>query len=114
MPPVKVWNKTEIDKTNQERLSLSLNISPFLSSLLLNRGIIDSREALKFLNPDINYLNDPFELSGVKKAVERIVCAINQGEKICVYGDFDVDGITSTTLLVSAIKDLGGDVDYYI
>ncbi|MBI4744922.1 MAG: single-stranded-DNA-specific exonuclease RecJ, partial [Actinobacteria bacterium] len=114
MSPAKIWKISEINKISQNHLSDSLNISPFLSSLLLNRGITESQEALKFLNPDINYLNDPFELSGIKKDVERIACAINQGEKICVYGDFDVDGITSTTLLVSAIKDLGGDVDYYI
>ncbi|MFP6570025.1 MAG: single-stranded-DNA-specific exonuclease RecJ [Dehalococcoidia bacterium] len=76
--------------------------------LLHNRGMRASEEALSFLQPDLNQLGDPFELPDMEAAVDRVFRAIGNQEKIAVYGDFDVDGLSATALLLHAIRDLGG------
>ncbi len=76
--------------------------------LLHNRGMRDSEEALTFLQPDLNQLGDPFELPDMEAAVDRVFRAIGNQEKIAVYGDFDVDGLSATALLLHAIRDLSG------
>lgn len=76
--------------------------------LLHNRGLRNSDEARTFLNPDLTQLSDPFELPDMEAAVDRVFRAIGNREKIAVFGDFDVDGLTATALLLHAIRDLGG------
>ncbi len=91
-----------------------LKVSPLVAQILLNRGISEPEACHKFLKPTLKDLHDPALIFGLPKAAERIARAIAAGEKITIYGDYDVDGITATSILWHAIKLLGGDVHYYI
>jgi|TARA_B100001964_G_scaffold202618_1_gene231082 single-stranded-DNA-specific exonuclease len=82
--------------------------------LLHNRGLRKFDEVLSFLNPELDQLADPFELPDMRLAVDRVFRAIGNKEKIAVYGDFDVDGLSATALLLHAIRDLGGTVIAHI
>ena len=87
---------------------------PLVSQVLLQRGIQTPGQARAFLDPDIYQPASSFSLPGMEKAVSLLINAIARKEQITVWGDFDVDGQTSTTLLVSALKQLGANVNYYI
>ncbi|MCX5781918.1 MAG: single-stranded-DNA-specific exonuclease RecJ [Elusimicrobia bacterium] len=95
-------------------ISHTLNISLACAKILANRGIKSVDEAKIFLFPEIENLNNPFLLPDMDKAVSRIRTAIDKKEKILVYGDSDVDGVTSVYILYTTIKSLGGDVYWYI
>ena len=88
----------------------SLSLPPLIAQTLIRRGITTPEIARAFLNPDSTSTAFP----NVELAVDRIFLAIRNKERICVWGDFDVDGQTSTTLLVQTLKSLGGNVVYYI
>ncbi len=85
-----------------------------MQQLLFNRGVTDAKSAEQFLSGDKSLFHDPFLLPGMKLAVERIFKAIYEKEKIVIYGDFDVDGVTSTAVLVQVLKKYGGIVDGFI
>ena len=85
-----------------------------IARLLVNRGVTTAEEARAFLNPDIKSLHDPSLLPDLDVGVERVQAAIDSGEKICVHGDYDVDGITSTALLVRTLSALNANVDYVL
>jgi len=89
-------------------------LSPIVVQILVNRGVESGQEAEAFLSTDLTSLHSPLLLKDMEKAVARIEQAIQQRERILVYGDYDVDGITSTTLLVSVLQSLGGLVEYYL
>ncbi len=91
-----------------------LGLPPLLGQTLVRRGIVTPDEARAFLDPDSQPLTSPFALPGMQAALERTLLAIRSGEQICVWGDFDVDGQTSTALLVQTLHSLGGDVTYHI
>ena len=91
-----------------------LRTSTVIAQVLLNRGISAADECFKFLQPSLKCLHDPSLIPNLRKAAQRIAAAIAATEKIIVYGDYDVDGITATAILWHAITLLGGDVDYYI
>jgi len=95
-------------------LAKSLKVSPLLAQVLINRGITDVREGAVFLRPKLTELIGPEQMPGVKTAVGRVKKAIRNREKITVYGDYDVDGITGVAILRQILTLLGGDVDYYI
>lgn len=95
-------------------LAKKLGVSPLMAQLLINRGIYTVKEAREFLNVSIKRLYPPELMRDLPRAVEIISGALDRGDKILVYGDYDVDGVTGTTLLVHALRRLGGDVDYYI
>lgn len=97
-----------------EELARSLKISRLTAQLLINRGIGDSETALEFLRPKLTSLLRPEEIPGVAPAVDRIKQAVAGREKITVYGDYDVDGITGVSILWQLLTLLGADVDYYI
>ena len=97
-----------------EPLAKSLKVSPLLAQVLINRGITDSEEASVFLRPKLTELIDPSRMPGIEPAVQRIKQAITNREKITVYGDYDVDGITGVAILWQVLTMLGADVDYYI
>jgi single-stranded-DNA-specific exonuclease len=87
---------------------------PLVAQTLARCGILDPHQAQGFLDPDAYQPTDPDEIPGAPLAVERLAEAIRNGERICVWGDFDVDGQTATTLLVAALGELGADVFYHI
>ncbi|MFU0801150.1 MAG: single-stranded-DNA-specific exonuclease RecJ [Xylanivirga thermophila] len=95
-------------------LSEKLNITNTMARLLVNRGILEIDEAKCFLYPSLDDLDDPFKLSDMEKATKRIDEAIKKHEHITIYGDYDVDGITSTSILYLFLKSLGANVDVYI
>ena len=85
-----------------------------MATVLANRGITEAEDANRFLNPSLKHLTPPFSIKDMEKAVVRIITAIENNEKILVFGDYDVDGITSTVLLYEFLKSLGALVSYYI
>jgi single-stranded-DNA-specific exonuclease len=87
---------------------------PLIAQVLMRRGLLEPEPARAFLDPGAFTPHSPLELPGMKPAVGRLEQAIHQEETICVWGDFDVDGQTATTLLVSALRRLGGRVIYHI
>lgn len=105
--------------TNQQRatadaLAGAINVSPFLASLLVQRGVHDFEEAKDFFRPDISFLHDPFLMKDMDKAVERLTTAMAEGEKILVYGDYDVDGTTSVAMFYGFLSTIYNQLDYYI
>jgi single-stranded-DNA-specific exonuclease len=97
-----------------ENLASFVGGHPLVSQVLVRRGIQDASSARAFLNPDAYTPSPPEELPGMLEAVERLEKAIDEGEKILVWGDFDVDGQTSTALLVSSLRQLGANVSFHI
>ena len=110
----KRWHVLEIDEKKCRTFAKSLGVSEVTAGLLLHRGIDEVKSAQVFLQPEKQEFYDPFLMKDMDKAVERIKMAIEQKEKIVVYGDYDVDGITATTLLKRNLTRLGADVEYYI
>lgn len=88
--------------------------SPILRQILFNRGIASPDEAEAFLRAEPNFDTNPFQMKGMRAAVDRIHAALVHGERIAVYGDYDVDGVTATALLVQVLRALGGNVQEYI
>ena len=110
------WRLQEKIDLPDEFMSLlaSNNISSLLGQILWHRGIQTQESLETFLHPKVENLYDPFLIYEMDKAIERIQLAIEQGEKILVYGDYDADGITSTTVMKEAIELIGGEVDYFL
>jgi len=109
----KQWEVRPPDQRSTQ-LAKSLKISTLLAQLLINRDITDTQQANVFLQPKLSGLIDPSEMPGMKPAVDRLKRAIRNKEKITVYGDYDVDGITGVSILWQVLRLLGADVDYYI
>lgn len=107
------WIVADADKEKASALSEKLNIDPLIAFLLVSRGIDDELSASSFLYGS-NAYTSPYSFKDMDKAVERINRALDNDEKICVYGDYDCDGVTSTALLYSLLESLGADVIYYI
>lgn len=95
-------------------LQESLGVSPIIAQLLAQRGIQNFEEAKTFFRPSLEQLHDPFLMKGMQEAVHRLDQAITKGEKVLVYGDYDVDGTTAVSLMYSFIKSLSPLVEYYI
>ncbi len=102
------------DEDTIEKLAAELNIDRVLSALLLHRNIGCFEDARYFFRPDIRHLHDPFLMKDMEQAISRIEAAITNGEKILVYGDYDVDGTTSIAVVYSFFKKLTNNIAYYI
>ena len=110
----KKWQIYDIDENKIEEISKKYNINKLLSTILVNRNIINEKDINKFLKPTRKDFHDPFLILDMDKAVERIIQAINNKENVTIYGDYDVDGITSITVLKSYLQDRGLEVNTYI
>ncbi|WP_282941308.1 single-stranded-DNA-specific exonuclease RecJ [Paenibacillus sp. RC67] len=108
------WNISETDERQAEVLAKELEISPLVARLLVGRGMTDKEHAAAFLYGGTDHIHDPFLLDGMESAVLRIRQALERGEKIRVYGDYDADGVSSTTLMVHLLRQLNASFDYYI
>src|SRR5262245_20520097 len=108
------WQTLACDDAAAAVLADSLNVAPIVAKLLCQRGITDPEEAAKFLSPSLDQLNDPLALADMRVAVDRIMRAIANRERIAIHGDYDVDGITSTVILRRALELLGADVVHFI
>ncbi|KQL53432.1 single-stranded-DNA-specific exonuclease RecJ [Heyndrickxia shackletonii] len=108
------WVVKETVSSAARKLVEQLNITPLVSILLVNRGIVETEEARSFLFMEDTSFHDPYLLFDMDIAVQRINESIANGEKILVFGDYDADGVSSTTVLMTVLKDLGAKVDFYI
>ena len=108
------WQVATPDPAAQVRLAAELSLSPLLCQVLINRGITDATSARTFLTPSLHGLHDPYQILGMDAAVRRITAAVQQGEPMAVYGDYDVDGVTATALLMTFFEELGLRVASYI
>src|ERR1017187_5943491 len=97
-----------------ESLASSLKISPLLAQCLLNRGHSEPPAIEKFLAPRLKHLADPFLLPNMSTAVERLLLALARAEPLVIFGDYDVDGVTSTPLLLEVLRQLGWEADAYL
>ncbi|MGV3464046.1 MAG: single-stranded-DNA-specific exonuclease RecJ [Heyndrickxia sp.] len=108
------WVVQEIVPAAVKKLVEQLNITPLVSTLLVNRGMVETEEARSFLFMEDAAFHDPFLLSDMSIAVNRINEAIANEEPILVFGDYDADGVSSTTVLMTVLNDLGAKADFYI
>src|SRR5687768_11331730 len=109
----KRWNLPEPRPAAQE-LAARLKTSRLVAQILLNRGISEVQQCQDFLRPSLKCLHDPEAIPGLTRAADRIARAIRDNQRIVLYGDYDVDGITATAILWHAIRTLGGRADFYI
>jgi single-stranded-DNA-specific exonuclease len=109
----KRWNLAPADPAAEE-LSSRMKISPLVAQILLNRGLREPGECQDFLRPNLKCLHDPYGIPGLQKAADRIARAIRDKQKIVVYGDYDVDGITASAILWHAIRVLGSSAEFYV
>jgi single-stranded-DNA-specific exonuclease len=114
VPVPLIWKALECDDACVDALGRELDVSPVTARLLAIRGLTDPASARQFLEPALDQLLDPFRLTDMARAVERLEAAIASRERIAIHGDYDVDGITSTVILRRAIEALGGDVIHFI
>ena len=110
----KKWEICKTDKEKVAELQEKYKINKLLATLLVNRKIISEAEITKFLNPKRSDFYNPFGMPDMEKAINRILKAIENGEKIIIYGDYDVDGITSVAVLKSFLEERGLQIGVYI
>ncbi len=101
------WNKKEVSPLTVKELSARYGLDLLTASILARRGITDPAELLYYLEDDPRYLRDPFLFSQMEDAVDRILLAADEGEKVLVFGDRDTDGVTSTVVMVEALREAG-------
>ena len=107
------WNysaPTEEDLTAAQLLAERVNISPVIARMLINRGITTEDDARRFFRPQLHDLHDPFLMTDMDKAVERLNEAMGKKERILIYGDYDVDGICATSIMTENLRAMGADV----
>jgi len=114
MIPEKRWRLVSPDTEAAHTLARKLGISPIAGRVLLNRGIADVNDARAFLNPELHHLHDPSALPALDAAAQRIRHAIRDDEPMVIYGDYDVDGVSATAILLRCIALAGGKATYYI
>jgi single-stranded-DNA-specific exonuclease len=110
----KIWTCNKISEIDAKRISDEANVPKLIAKVLLNRGINDCKKIWRFLDPSLEDLNDPFLMKDMDRAAERVKTALVNKEKIVIYGDYDVDGITSTSILINFLSRLGATCDFYI
>jgi len=109
-----VWRALAPDPATVDSLRHGLQLEPIVAAALANRGVTDLDSAERFLNPSVDDLLDPFGMADMDKAAERIARAVREGEPLLVYGDYDVDGLTSTALMMQFLRYLGAKPAVYV
>ncbi|MBQ1925883.1 MAG: single-stranded-DNA-specific exonuclease RecJ [Proteobacteria bacterium] len=113
-PETKYWNLKEPDSDTVDALATDLNETQLLTSVLYNRGVRTPEQAQKFLKPSLDDLSDSMMLSHMQEAVDRCLRAFEKGESVLIFGDNDVDGVTSTTLIYQFFSQLDVNVRYFL
>lgn len=106
------WSKTEVDAGEVKRIAARYRLDPLVSSILLRRGLSDPRSVRYLIEEDAHYLHNPFTLPSIAAAVQRIIDAVAAEEPMLVFGDRDVDGVTSTALMVETLQGMGASVSW--
>lgn len=114
MQKYKWLDEKKPDQGNITQFSEKLGISETLAGILLSRGMDNHERAYEYLNPDTGRLCDPYLMKDMEEAVGTILSAVAERKRIVIYGDYDVDGITSTAIIYNYLGGMGADVDYYI
>ncbi len=114
MPTAKTWHLLPHDDVAIERLARSLGLASIVAQLLLNRKLGTPDDAANFLKSSLGALHDPALLPGAKEAAARLLAAAQQGKRICVYGDYDVDGVTGTAILLQVLNLLDAKVEFHV
>lgn len=109
----KIWKIKKLDESLIKEYMNKFNITEFTAKMLIAKDI-QEKDVISYLYPDIQRLYDPYLLSDMDKMVDRIIKAKENNEKVAIYGDYDVDGITSITLVYSFLKELGLNIQYYL
>jgi single-stranded-DNA-specific exonuclease len=112
--PTKTWHLLPHDPAAIRRLAAALRLDPIVAQLLLNRGVAEAEPARRFLEAPLTGLHPPERLPGVAEAADRLFAAVRAGRKICVYGDYDADGLTGTAILWQALRLAGAAADFYV
>lgn len=110
----KNWLLKDFDKDRVIEMSKKFKISPLTAIILYNRGISEDEDVYNFLNCDVARMHDPYLMKDMDKAIERIRQARENAETVTIYGDYDVDGITSIAILYKHLTELGMQINYYI
>src|ERR1044071_963249 len=108
------WVIRNADLNTVETLARELKLPLWQARLLAARGISTADEAQHFLSPSLNDLHSPYLMTGLRSAVERLRAAIERGETVLIYGDYDVDGTTAIVILKTALELCGGKVEYHV
>jgi single-stranded-DNA-specific exonuclease len=104
----------EPDHQETEKIASELSLPSVIAKILASRGLDTKEKAEKFLNPSLEDLCDPYLLPDMKEGVDRVIRALKEKEKVMIFGDYDVDGITAASLLFLVLNKLGGEVSYYL
>ena len=110
----KKWQVYQVDNEKVEQIQQKYEVNKLLATILANRGIVEEKQIDKFLHPKRSDFYNPYEMPDMEIAVSRIIKAIENEEKTIIYGDYDVDGITSVTVLKSFLEERGLEVAEYI
>ncbi len=108
------WQLLDADPEKVQALMRAINVSEPIAKALYHRGIFSYEDAKQFFCPSLEYLYSPFQMQDMHKAATRLSQALERGERIMIYGDYDVDGTTGTSLLLLFLRELGADVMFYI
>lgn len=108
------WDVRPVDRERTAQVAADLDVPPVVAQVLHARGIDDRADAVRFLHPALTDLPEPYSLLGLPAAVARLEQAIKADEKVCIFGDYDVDGVTSTAVLLLWLRQVGLPVEYYI
>jgi single-stranded-DNA-specific exonuclease len=108
------WQLRHTDPLDIEHLTREAGLSPVIARLLVGRGITAAEQAQQFLAPSLSHLHSPYLMAGLRSAVDRLRAAIERGETIFIYGDYDVDGTTAIVILKTALELCGGKVEYHV
>ena len=103
-----------VDPAVSRQLAEELSVAPFIAELLVRRGFATAPEAADFLDPRLKSLSDPFALTDMDRAVDRLLAAVDRQERIVLYGDYDVDGVTSLALLTRVLRAFGGKPECFL
>ncbi len=114
MSSAKVWCQRETDQALAAAIAGATGLSPLTARILAARGIRSPEEAVSFIKPDIGLLHDPFSMRDMDAAVAKLVEALKAGRSITIYGDYDVDGITSTVILMDFLRKITSKIHYFI
>ena len=108
------WQLRHYEPEVLYRLTRETGLSPVIARVLAARGIVTGQQAQEFLFPSLAHLHSPYLMSGLRRAVERLRAAIERGETIFIYGDYDADGTTAIVILKAAVELCGGQVEYHV
>ena len=109
-----IWKKKNVSNELVKEISKSFSCDLITSSILARRGITEGSDILFYLENDQRFMHNPFLFDSMEDAVDRIMDAVDEGEKVLIFGDRDVDGITSTIILYEKLKELGLDVTFKV